>query len=156
LGKTTVKCFIVLCLWRIYGGFITINEQLQFTSLETLAWKKLVNGSVKKRMVFFSYHVWNNGVKIPLHLCALLSIEKRMNLLKQSIFIPIPRKYSDLLEDNHHFSIVYDARRVQIVVKQLPLYTNDALAVDGKPQAIKPDWVTLKRQIQSQSTNFRL
>jgi hypothetical protein len=80
-----------------------------------------------------------------------------MNLLKQSIFIPtIARKYSDLLKDNHHFLLFYDARRVQIVVKQLPLYTNDALAVDGKQQAIKPDWVTLKRQIQSQSTNFRL
>jgi len=116
------------------ADFITINEtNYNLQSLETLAWKKLVNGSVKKKNGFRTMCVGTISENTTPSL--RIVVNRKADELNKTIFFHTDtrsRKYSDLLVDNRISLLFYDARqRVQIVVKATAsLHTNDALAND--------------------------
>ena len=113
---------------------ITINDTpYTLTDLETLAWKKLINGSVKKKNGFRTMCVGTIGEN---NTAALrIVVNRKVDEEQKTIFFHTDnrsRKYDDLLKDNRISLLFYDARqRVQIVVKALAiLHTNDTLTVD--------------------------
>jgi len=114
--------------------YITINDTpYTLCDLETLAWKKLVNGSVKKKNGFRTMCVGTIGEN---NTAAMrIVVNRKVDEAQKTIFFHTDnrsRKYDDLLKDNRISLLFYDARqRVQIVVKaHATLHTNDALAND--------------------------
>ncbi|RTY88424.1 pyridoxamine 5'-phosphate oxidase family protein [Flavobacterium sp. RSP15] len=114
--------------------YITINDTpYALTDLETLAWKKLVNGSVKKKNGFRTMCV---GTIDENNTAALrIVVNRKVDEAQKTIFFHTDnrsRKFTHLQQDNRISLLFYDARqRVQIAVKaHATLHTNDALAND--------------------------
>lgn len=108
-----------------------INHNL--TSLEELAWKKLINGSVKKKNGFRTMCVGtineNNEASIR------IVINRKVDESQKTIYFHTDnrtRKVHDLQNDNRISLLFYDARqRIQIIVKaHAIIHTNDLLAID--------------------------
>jgi pyridoxamine 5'-phosphate oxidase len=117
-----------------HQDYITINDTpYTLLDLETLAWKKLVNGSVKKKNGFRTMCVGTTGEN---NTAALrIVVNRKVDEAQKTIFFHTDnrsRKCDDLLKDNRISLLFYDARqRVQIVVKAFAsLHTNSALAND--------------------------
>lgn len=113
---------------------ITINDtSYNLQEVETLAWKKLVNGSVKKKNGFRTMCV---GTLNENNTAALrIVVNRKVDEVNKTIYFHTDnrsRKYYDLQKDNRISLLFYDARqRVQIVVKaRTTLHTNDALSND--------------------------
>lgn len=114
--------------------FITINDtKYNLQGIESLAWKKLVNGSVKKKNGFRTMCVGtvdaNNTSAIR------IVVNRKVDEVHKTIYFHTDnrsRKHKDLIKDNRISLLFYDARqRVQIVVKaHATLHTNDALSND--------------------------
>jgi pyridoxamine 5'-phosphate oxidase len=113
---------------------IIINDvQYNLTSLEALAWKKLVNGSIKKKNGFRTMCVGtiNENSEASIRMV----INRKVEESKKTIYFHTDnrsRKFQDLERDNRLSLLFYDARqRIQIVVKAHTIFhTNDSLAVD--------------------------
>lgn len=117
-----------------HQDYIIINDTpYTLFDLEILAWKKLVNGSVKKKNGFRTMCVGTTGEN---NTAALrIVVNRKVDEAQKTIFFHTDnrsRKYDDLLKDNRISLLFYDARqRVQIVVKAFAsLHTNNALADD--------------------------
>mgnify|MGYP000134773432 FL=1 len=114
--------------------FITINDtKYNLQGIETLAWKKLVNGSVKKKNGFRTMCVGtvdeNKAAAIR------IVVNRKVDEVHKTIYFHTDnrsRKHNDLLKDNRISLLFYDARqRVQIVLKaHAILHTNDSLSND--------------------------
>ena len=113
-------------------NFITINAtNYNLQGIEALAWKKLVNGSVKKKNGFRTMCVGtvdgNNSAALR------IVVNRKVDEAHKIIYFHTDnrsRKCSDLQKDNRISLLFYDARqRVQIVVKvTAAIHTNDAIA----------------------------
>ena len=108
-----------------------INYNLK--SLEELAWKKLVNGSVKKKNGFRTMCVGTSSKNSEASI--RIVINRKVDESKKTIYFHTDnrsRKYQDLQVDNRISLLFYDARqRVQIMVKaHATLHNNDALSSD--------------------------
>lgn len=117
-----------------HQDYITINDTpYTLLDLETLAWKKLVNGSVKKKNGFRTMCVGTVGEN---NTAALrIVVNRKVDEAQKTIFFHTDnrsRKYDDLLKDNRISLLFYDARqRVQIVVKaHATLHNNNAVKND--------------------------
>lgn len=112
--------------------FIKINDvNYSLESLELLAWKKLVNGSVKKKNGFRTMCVGTIDENKTTSL--RIVINRRVDETKKVIFFHTDnrsRKFNDLENDNRISLLFYDARqRVQISIKaRANFHTNDILA----------------------------
>ncbi|MCL6461480.1 MAG: pyridoxamine 5'-phosphate oxidase family protein, partial [Flavobacterium micromati] len=114
--------------------FITYNDtKYNLQGIESLAWKKLVNGSVKKKNGFRTMCVGtideNNAAALR------IVVNRKVDEVQKTIFFHTDnrsRKYDDLTKDNRISLLFYDARqRVQIVVKAYAtIHSNNALAND--------------------------
>ena len=111
---------------------ITINATTyNLQGIESLAWKKLVNGSVKKKNGFRTMCV---GTVDENNTAALrIVVNRKVDEVQKTIYFHTDnrsRKFSDLQKDNRISLLFYDARqRVQIVVKAtVAIYTNDPIA----------------------------
>ena len=119
---------------QLNEDYITINDtNYNLQDIESLAWKKLVNGSVKKKNGFRTMCVGTNDEK---NTAALrIVVNRKVDELQKMIYFHTDnrsRKFTHLQQDNRISLLFYDARqRVQIVVKALAtLHTNDTLAND--------------------------
>lgn len=119
---------------QLNEDYITINDtNYNLQDIESLAWKKLVNGSVKKKNGFRTMCVGTNDEK---NTAALrIVVNRKVDELQKTIYFHTDnrsRKFTHLQQDNRISLLFYDARqRVQIVVKALAtLHTNDTLAND--------------------------
>ena len=123
------------------NGFITINDvKYDLQSLELLAWKKLVNGSIKKKNGFRTMCVGtvdsNNTASLR------IVVNRKVDEIQKTIFFHTDnrsRKFADLQKDNCISLLFYDAKqRVQIVIKaRAILNTNDTIAIDINPADIE-------------------
>ena len=111
---------------------ITINATTyNLQGIESLAWKKLVNGSVKKKNGFRTMCV---GTIDENNTAALrIVVNRKVDEVQKTIYFHTDnrsRKFSDLQKDNRISLLFYDARqRVQIVVKAtVAIHTNDPIA----------------------------
>ena len=105
---------------QLNKDYITINDtNYNLQDIESLAWKKLVNGSVKKKNGFRTMCVGTNDEK---NTAALrIVVNRKVDELQKTIYFHTDnrsRKCTHLQQDNHISLLFYDARqRVQIVVK---------------------------------------
>ncbi len=108
-----------------------INHDLK--SLEEIAWKKLVNGSVKKKNGFRTMCLGttskNNDTSLR------IVINRKVDEMNKIIYFYSDnrsRKFQDLLRDNRLSLLFYDARqKTQIMVKAYATFhTNDLIASD--------------------------
>ncbi|TDE03973.1 pyridoxamine 5'-phosphate oxidase family protein [Flavobacterium sandaracinum] len=100
--------------------FITINAtNYNLQGIESLAWKKLVNGSVKKKNGFRTMCV--GTVDVNNSAALRIVVNRKVDESQKTIYFYTDnrsRKFSDLQKDNRITLLFYDARqRVQIVVK---------------------------------------
>ena len=98
-----------------------------------MAWKKILNGSVKKKNGFRTMCVGTIGVNKDASL--RIVINRKVNEVEKTIYFHTDirsRKFEDLKKDNKISILFYDARqRVQIVIKaHATQHTNNALALD--------------------------
>ncbi|WP_165929961.1 pyridoxamine 5'-phosphate oxidase family protein [Flavobacterium caseinilyticum] len=113
---------------------ITINDtSYTLLDVESLAWKKLVNGSVKKKNGFRTMCVGTISEKKTAAL--RIVVNRKVDEIQKIIYFNTDnrsRKFYDLQKDNQISLLFYDARqRVQIVVKAYAtLHTNDVLKLD--------------------------
>ncbi len=102
-------------------------------AIEALAWKKLVNGSVKKKNGFRTMCV---GTRNENNTASLrIVVNRKVDEVQKTIFFHTDnrsRKFYDLQKDNRISLLFYDARqRVQITVKaHAAFHTNDVVAKD--------------------------
>ena len=113
---------------------IKINETFYtLIELEQLAWKKLLNGSVKKKNGFRTMCV---GTVSENNTAALrIVVNRKVDELQKTIFFHTDnrsRKFADLQKDNRISLLFYDARqRIQIVIKaNASLHTDNPLTAD--------------------------
>jgi general stress protein 26 len=113
---------------------IIINEAYYtLLEVEQLAWKKLVNGSVKKKNGFRTMCVGTTSEDGSAS--QRIVVNRKVDEENKTIFFHTDnrsRKIDDLQKDNRISILFYDARqRIQIVVKaRAILHTDDALASD--------------------------
>lgn len=112
---------------KINDTFYNLND------LEALAWKKLVNGSVKKKNGFRTMCVGtiseNNDSSLR------IVVNRKVDEEQKIIFFHTDnrsRKFVDLQKDNRISLLFYDARqRIQIMIKaRATLYTDSFLTID--------------------------
>lgn len=107
------------------------NLAYNLQSLEVLAWKKILNGSIKKKNGFRTMCVATiNENKTP---SLRVVVNRKSDEIQKIIYFHTDnrsRKHNDLLNDNRVSILFYDAKqRVQISVKaKANLHTNDLLA----------------------------
>ena len=115
-------------------NFITINDaSYHLDALEVLAWKKLLNGSVKKRNGFRTMCVGTISENSTASLRVV--VNRKVDELHKTIYFHTDnrsRKVYDMQQDNRIALLFYDARqRVQITIKALAtLHANNVLAHD--------------------------
>ncbi len=115
------------------NGIIINDTNYNLESLESLIWKKLVNGSVKKKNGFRTMCV---GTVDENNLSSLrIVVNRKVNEQAKIINFHTDnrsRKYVHLEKDNRLSLLFYDARqKVQIVIKAIvTIHTNDALSID--------------------------
>ena len=119
---------------KINDVYFNLNE------LEALAWKKLVNGAVKKKNGFRTMCV----ATISQDNCASVRtvVNRKVDELQKIIYFHTDnrsRKFQELGINNSISLLFYDSRqRVQIVVKATAIFhTNDVIAAD-RWQATSP------------------
>ena len=120
---------------------IKINDVcFNLNELEALAWKKLVNGAVKKKNGFRTMCVATIGQDN----CASVRtvVNRKVDELQKIIYFHTDnrsRKFQELLINNTISLLFYDAKqRIQIVVKAKAIFhTNDAISKD-RWQATSP------------------
>ena len=132
-------------------NFVKINDTFyDLNSIEIFAWKKLLNGSVKKKNGFRTMCVGTIGEQNDASL--RIVINRKVNESQKTIYFYTDnrsRKFEDLQRDNRITLLFYDAKqRVQIVIKAtVKIYTNDALSNDrwntSNPQA-RLGYMTIK------------
>ncbi|SHF96519.1 Pyridoxamine 5'-phosphate oxidase [Flavobacterium segetis] len=111
---------------------ITINAvKYDLQSLEALAWKKLVNGSIKKKNGFRTMCVGTTNENKDSSL--RIVVNRKVDEIKKLIFFHTDnrsRKFYDLQNDNRISLLFYDARqKTQIVVKaHATLHVNTELS----------------------------
>lgn len=103
------------------------------SSIEQLAWKKLVNGSVKKKNGFRSMCV--GTISVANDAALRIVVNRKVDEIQKTIYFHTDnrsRKFQDLQRDNRISLLFYDARqRIQISVKaHATFHTNDFLATD--------------------------
>lgn len=119
---------------QLNEDYITINDtNYNLQGIESLAWKKLVNGSVKKKNGFRTMCVGTIDEKNTASL--RIVVNRKVDESNKTIYFHTDnrsRKFSDLEQDNRISLLFYDARqKVQIVVKAFAtLHTNNAVAND--------------------------
>ena len=112
--------------------FITINAtNYNLQGIESLAWKKLVNGSVKKKNGFRTMCV--GTVDVNNSAALRIVVNRKVDEPQKTIYFHTDnrsRKFSDLQKDNRITLLFYDARqRVQIVVKATAaIHTSDTVS----------------------------
>lgn len=112
--------------------FIILNQgKYDLKGIEALAWKKLVNGSIKKKNGFRTMCVSTISKNSDTSL--RIVVNRKVDEIQKTIFFYTDnrsRKYTDLQNDNRVSILFYDAKqRVQITVKaRATLHTNDDLA----------------------------
>lgn len=120
---------------------ITINAaSYTLENLEVLAWKKLVNGSVKKKNGFRTMCVGTIAKSNDASL--RIVVNRKVDELQKTIYFYTDnrsRKHTDLVKDNRISLLFYDAKQsIQIVVKaHATMHTNNLLSKD-KWKAISP------------------
>ncbi len=113
---------------------VKINDSFyDLNSLEILAWKKLLNGSVKKKNGFRTMCVGTIGENNDASL--RMVINRKVNESQKTIYFYTDnrsRKFEDLQRDNRITLLFYDAKqRVQIVLKvTVKMHKNDSLSND--------------------------
>ena len=113
---------------------IKINDiDYDLESLEALAWKKLLNGSVKKKNGFRTICIGTIGNDNDASL--RIVINRKVNETDKKIYFHTDnrsRKFQDLERDNRVSLLFYDARqRIQVMVKAYAIFhTNDSIAND--------------------------
>jgi pyridoxamine 5'-phosphate oxidase len=120
---------------------ISINKvDYNLEDLEQLVWKKLVNGSIKKKNGFRTMCVGtvNSNSESMLRIV----VNRKVAELNKKIFFYTDirsRKFTDLQNNNQVTLLFYDAKQsIQIVVKaKAILHTNDVLKID-RWQATSP------------------
>lgn len=116
------------------AGFIKINNtSYDLNSLEGFAWKKLVNGSVKKKNGYRTMCVGTIGENKDAAL--RIVVNRKVDELKKTIYFYTDnrsRKFYDLQKDNRVSLLFYDARqKTQIVLKAYAsLHSNNSLTID--------------------------
>ncbi len=113
---------------------IIINDiHHNLVGIEELAWKKLLNGSIKKKNGFRTMCVGtiNENSEASIRMV----INRKVDESKKTIYFHTDnrsRKFQDLDRDNRLSLLFYDARqRIQIMVKAHTIFhTNDSLAID--------------------------
>lgn len=110
---------------KINDTFFTLPE------VEKLAWKKLVNGSIKKKNGFRTMCV--GTIAEDGSPSQRIVINRKVDEAKKTAFFHTDnrsRKYFDLQRDNRISLLFYDARqRIQVVLKANAIvHTNDTLA----------------------------
>ena len=119
---------------NLENDYITINDvNYNLSSLEELAWRKLVNGYSKKKNGFRTMCVGTISTKNDASL--RIVINRKVDELQKTIYFYTDnrsRKFEDLQNDNRITLLFYDARQnIQIAAKaKAIIHTNDALAVD--------------------------
>ena len=114
------------------NDFITINDvNYNLQSLEALAWKKLLNGSIKKKNGFRTMCVGTIGENNDSSL--RIVVNRKVDETNKTIYFHTDnrsRKFYDLQKDNRISLLFYDARqKTQITVKALAaLHTNNELS----------------------------
>ena len=112
--------------------FITINEtNYNLQGIESLAWKKLVNGSVKKKNGFRTMCV--GTVDVNNSAALRIVVNRKVDEISKTIYFHTDnrsRKHDDLNNHNRISLLFYDVRqRVQIVVKAYAtLHTRNPIA----------------------------
>jgi pyridoxine/pyridoxamine 5'-phosphate oxidase len=121
--------------------FITYNNsKYNLQGIESLAWKKLVNGSVKKKNGFRTMCVGtideNNAAALR------IVVNRKVDEVHKTIFFHTDnrsRKYNDLTKDNRISLLFYDARqRVQIVVKAYATINSSNAIANDRWKATSP------------------
>jgi len=120
------------------NDFITIsNVEYNLQSLEALAWKKLLNGAVKKKNGFRTMCVGTIGEDNDASL--RIVVNRKVDETKKIIYFYTDnrsRKFYDLQKDNRVSLLFYDARqKVQIVVKAHTTLHTDTLLSNDKWKA---------------------
>lgn len=116
------------------ASFIKINNtSYDLNSLEGFAWKKLVNGSVKKKNGYRTMCVGTIGENKDAAL--RIVVNRKVDELKKTIYFYTDnrsRKFYDLQKDNRVSLLFYDARqKTQIVLKAYAsLHSNNSLTID--------------------------
>lgn len=116
------------------ASFININNtSYDLNSLEGFAWKKLVNGSVKKKNGYRTMCVGTIGENKDAAL--RIVVNRKVDELKKTIYFYTDnrsRKFYDLQKDNRVSLLFYDARqKTQIVLKAYAsLHSNNSLTID--------------------------
>lgn len=116
------------------------NAQYNLQGIESLAWKKLVNGSVKKKNGFRTMCVAtvdaNKTAAIRTVVC------RKVDEASKTIFFHTDnrsRKHNDLTTDNRISLLFYDARqRIQIVVKAHASFHNQDVVANERWKATSP------------------
>lgn len=116
------------------------NSDYDLKSLESLAWKKLLNGSVKKKNGFRTMCVGTIGSDSTVALRTV--INRKVDELQKNIFFYTDnrsRKFFDLQKNNQVSLHFYDAKqRVQIVLKAHAEICDDAVFTENRWQASSP------------------
>ncbi len=108
--------------------------------IESLAWKKLINGSVKKKN---GYRTMCVGTVDENNIAAMrIVVNRKVDELQKTIYFHTDnrsRKFSDLEQDNRISLLFYDARqRVQIVVKAYATLNTDTFLTHDRWKATSP------------------
>ena len=116
------------------------NIDYDLAGLEELAWKKLVNGSVKKKNGFRTMCVGTIGSDDSASL--RIVINRKVDELQKTILFYTDirsRKFIDLQKDNRVSLLFYDARqKIQIVVKASAEISNDNIFIENRWQTSSP------------------
>jgi pyridoxamine 5'-phosphate oxidase len=111
---------------------VTINNiQYDLQSIETLAWKKLINGSVKKKNGFRTICVGTINENGETSLRTV--INRKVDETTKTIYFYTDnrsRKFQDILIDNRVTLLFYDSKqRIQISLRtKAVIHTNDELS----------------------------
>jgi general stress protein 26 len=126
---------------QLNEDYITINDtNYNLHGIESLAWKKLVNGSVKKKNGFRTMCV---GTVDKNNTAAMrIVVNRKVDELQKTIYFHTDnrsRKFTDLQQDNRISLLFYDARqRVQIVVKAHATLSTDTTLTQDRWKATSP------------------
>lgn len=116
------------------------NAKYNLQGIESLAWKKLVNGSVKKKNGFRTMCVGTTDAKNATAL--RIVVNRKVDEIQKIIFFYTDnrsRKHSDLINDNRISLLFYDARqRIQIVVKAIATIHTDNTISQERWKATSP------------------
>lgn len=120
---------------------IKINDSIyNLTTLESFAWKKILNGSVKKKNGFRTMCVGTIGKDNDTSL--RIVINRKVDELQKKILFYTDnrsRKFEDLQKDNRISLLFYDARqKIQIAIKAHASISEDDSLIENRWKATSP------------------